>query len=224
MNKNILIRAVSMMLVAGVLLASFGCKKSEEAPPTTTTVAEGEVVLPPTENGTFKVEITVRDEENGTTSVEEKSDDLFYINVIDPLDVVGENMKNYIKENAGEWGADEAKVEEMLKSGTTWMHVQIQVYVLNSKSKPVAMEYVKVGKQTDALIVDTMLDGQFGIPSGKGKYVTLDSYIDTSKYETEEDIIATLQSMDIQITYALVEDMYDTVDDWSSVTTAYIPF
>lgn len=224
MNKNILIRAVSMMLVAGVLLASFGCKKGEEAPTTTTTTAEGEVVLPSVENGTFKVEVTIHDDEEGTTKVEEKTNELFYINIMDSLDNTSENMKNYIIEKSGEWGIDEAKAKEMVKSGTTWMYVQVHVYVLNSKSKPVTMKYVNVGKQTESLIVDTALESEFGIPSGGGEYVTLDTYIDTSKYETEEDIIATLQSMDIKIAYAVIEDMFDTVDDWSSVTTAYIPF
>ena len=224
MNKNILIRAVSMMLVAGVLLASFGCKKGEEAPTTTTTTAEGEVILQPTENGTFVEEVPVRDKETGKVQNEVKSKELFYINIMDSLDNTSENMKNYIIEKSGEWGIDEAKAKEMVKSGTTWMYVQVQVYVLNSKSKPVTMKYVNVGKQTESLIVDTTLESEFGIPSGKSVYVTLDTYIDTSKYETEEDIIATLQSMDIKIVYAVIDDMFDTVDDWSSVTTAYIPF
>ena len=59
--------------------------------------------------------------------------------------------------------------------------------------------------------------------AGRGNHIALDAYIDTSKYETEEDIIEVLKTMDIKIVYTLMDDSSDSVDDWSKVTTAYMP-
>ncbi|MBP3442044.1 MAG: hypothetical protein J6L62_04495 [Clostridia bacterium] len=231
MNKNILIRAVSLILVAGILLTFFGCKKGgdEQTPTTADTNATGELAVPSAENGTFKVDVTVYPEKvDGTTSsgatskVTEKTGELYYITIQKPLDSASENMKRHIKENADALGIDKAKAESILKSGTTWKHVSIFVYVLNSKSKDAAMKYVE-SKQNDSLIIDTELDTEYGIPAGRGNHIALDAYIDTSKYETEEDIIEVLKTMDIKIVYTLMDDSSDSVDDWSKVTTAYMP-
>ncbi len=231
MNKNILIRAASIILVAGVLLTSFGCKKGDEGQTTTDadTNATGELALPSAENGTFKVDVTVYPEKvdgttksGATTKVTEKTGELYYISIQKSLDSVNDNMKRRLTEKAGELGIDKAKAEKMIKSGTTWKHVSVFVYILNSNSKDAAMRFVK-SKQTENLIVDTELDTEYGIPAGRGNHVALDAYVDTSKFETEEEIIATLKSMDIKIAYTLMDNSSDSVDDWSKVTTAHMP-
>lgn len=231
MNKNIFIRLVSVLLIAGVLLASFGCKKGDDEPDTTTesTNSTGELALPSAENGTFKVDVTVYPEkidgttESGaTTKVTEKTGDLYYIKVQKTLDTANENMKRHITENSEKLGIDKAKAEEMVKSGTTWSHVSIFVYVLNSNSKDAAMRFVE-SKQTESLIIDTELDSEYGIPAGRGNYIALDAYMDTSKYEIEEEIIKVLQGMDIKIVYTLMDNSSDSVDDWSKVTTVHMP-
>ncbi len=231
MNKNILIRAASLILVAGVLLSSFGCKKGDDEQPTkdADTNATGELALPSAENGTFKVDVTVYPEKvdgttkpGATTKVTEKTGELYYISIQKTLDSVNDNMKRRLTEKAGDLGIDKAKAEKMIKSGTTWKHVSVFVYILNSNSKDSALRFVK-SKQTENLIIDTELDTEYGIPAGRGNHVALDAYIDTSKFETEEEIVATLQSMDIKISYTLMDNSSDSVDDWSKVTTAYMP-
>ena len=231
MNKNILIRAASLILVAGVLLSSFGCKKGDDEQPTkdADTNATGELALPSAENGTFKVDVTVYPEKvdgttksGATTKVTEKTGELYYISIQKTLDSVNDNMKRRLTEKAGELGIDKAKAEKMIKSGTTWKHVSVFVYVLNSNSKDSALRFVK-SKQTENLIIDTELDTEYGIPAGRGNHVALDAYIDTSKFETEKEIVETLQSMDIKISYTLMDNSSDSVDDWSKVTTAYMP-
>ncbi len=232
MNKNILVRLVSVLLIAGVLLVSFGCKDDEEGQTTTAaaeTSATGELAVPSTENGTFKVDVTVYPEKidgttasGATTNVTEKTGDLYYIRVQKSLDEANENMKRRLTENAEALGIDKAKAAEMVKSGTTWSHVSIFVYVLNSNSKDAAMRFVE-SKQTESLIIDTELDTEYGIPAGRGNHIALDAYMDTSKYETEEEIIKVLQGMDIKIAYTLMDDSSDSVDDWSKVTTTHMP-
>lgn len=230
MNKNILIRAASLVLVAGVLLSAFGCKKGDDEQPTTEdTNTTGELALPSAENGTFKVDVTMYPEKvdgttkaGATTKTTEKTGEVYHISIQKSLDSVSENMKRHLKEKAGEFGIDKAKAEKMLASGTTWKHVSVFVYVLNTYQKDAAMRFVK-SKQTESLIIDTELDSEYGIPTGRGNYIALDAYIDTSKYETEEEIIATLKSMDIRIAYTLMNESSDSVDDWSEVTTAYMP-
>ncbi len=230
MNKNILIRAVSLILIAGVLLTAFGCKKGgDEQTSTTTDVnATGELALPSAENGTFKVDVTVYPDRidgttasGATTNVSEKTGDLYHIKVQKSLDEANENMKRHLTENYEKLGIDKAKAESMVKKGTNWKHVSIFVYVLNSKSKDAAMRFVET-KQTESLIIDTELDSEYGIPAGRGNYIALDAYIDTSKYETEEAIVSVLKTMDIKIVYTLMNDSADSVDDWSKVTTAYM--
>ena len=231
MNKNILVRLVSVLLIVGVLLVSFGCKDDEEGQTTTAaaeTSATGEIAVPPTENGTFKVDVTVYPEKidgttasGATTKVTEKTGDLYYIRVQDSLDKASENMKNYLTTNYEKLGIDKAKAESMVKSGTTWSHVSIFVYVLNSNSKDAAMRFVEA-KQTESLIIDTELDSEYGIPAGRGTHIALDAYMDTSKYEVEEEFVKVLQSMDIKVSYTLMDVSSDSVDDWSKVTTAYM--
>lgn len=230
MNKNFLIRLVSGLLIAGILLTSFGCKKDDDGETTTAdTNATGEIALPSAENGTYKVNVTVYPEKvdgttksGATTNTTEKTGELYYISIQKTLDSVSDNMKRYLTENAGDLGIDKAKAEKMIASGTTWKHVSVFVYVLNSDSKDSAMRFVK-SKQTESLIIDSELDTEYGIPAGRGNYIALDAYIDTAKYATEEEIIATLKSMDIRIAYTLMDDSSDSVDDWSEVTTAYMP-
>ena len=230
MNKNILIRAASLVLVAGVLLSAFGCKKGDDEQPTTEdNNTTGELALPSAENGTFKVDVTMYPEKidgttkaGATTKTTEKRGEGYHISIQKSLDSVSENLKRHLKEKAGDLGIDKAKAEKMLASGTTWKHVSVFVYVLNTYQKDAAMRFVK-SKQTESLIIDTELDSEYGIPTGRGNYIALDAYIDTSKYETEEEIIATLKSMDIRIAYTLMNESSDSVDDWSKVTTAYMP-
>lgn len=222
MNKNILIKAASLVLVAGVLLTSFGCKKGEEGTTTApATTVNGEVAIPPTVDGTYKVQLTIKDE-NGSTTIKEKDGDLYSVIVDKPLDKCNKNIQNVILNRYSEFGLEKAEAEDMVKAGTKWTYVSVYVYVLNSNAKDVSMRMLKAN-QTESLIVDTNLDTEFGIPSGRGMYVALNAYIDMSKYETEEAIVETLNSMDIQFIYTLMDNSADSVDDWSKVTTVYMP-
>lgn len=231
MNKNILIRVASLTLVAGVLITSFGCKKGDDTTPTTNadTNATGELALPSAENGTFKVDFTVYPEKvdgttkpGATTNTTEKKGELYHISIQKSLDSVNDNMKRRLTEKASDFGIDKAKAENMIKSGTTWKHASVFVYVLNSNSKDAAMRFVK-SKATEHIIIDTELDAEYGIPAGRGNYVALDAYIDISKYETEEEIVEVLKNMDINIVYTLMDTSSDSVDDWSKATTVYMP-
>ncbi len=232
MNKNVFLRVASITLVAGILLTSFGCKKEGEGETTTAAttaaVGSGEIAVPPTQDGTFKVDKTIVEIEagttkkNGTTRIEEESGELYYIVMEDSLDKGSDNLKRYISERYGDLGIDKAKAEEMIKSGTTWNSVTIFVYVLNSNSKGVAMRSVEA-KQNESLIVDTELESEIGIPMGRGMYIPVGAYVDTSKFETEEQIIATLRGMEIKVEYTLLDNPMDSVDDWSKVETAYMP-
>ena len=54
-------------------------------------------------------------------------------------------------------------------------------------------------------------------------YIPIAAYVDTSKFETEEQIIATLKGMDVKVAYTLLDNPMDSVDDWSSVKVSYMP-
>lgn len=232
MSKNIFLRVASIALVAGILLTSFGCKKDGEGDTTTaaptTAAGSGELAIPSTQGGTFKVDKTIINIEGGTTKkdettrIEEESGELYYIVMEDSLDKSGDNLKRYLTERSADLGIDKAKAEEMIKSGTKWHSVTIFVYALNSNSKGVAMRMVEA-KQNESLIVDVELESEIGIPMGRGMYIPIAAYVDTSKFETEEQIIATLKGMDVKVAYTLLDNPMDSVDDWSSVKVSYMP-
>lgn len=219
MNKNILIRAVSLILATGVILTAYGCKDSK---------TEGNLNQPTIENNKVVVEYT---------SVNEKGKEVEATNVIDiNKDVVGQlnagsSLKDTLKNdeakdkfvnNSDSLGIDKEEAEQIVEEAEKWIKISYSLYVTNSNAKRVAFRSLRV-TNTEDIIIDSDLGCEYGFNPGKGMVIFIDGLVNSAKYETEEEIITALNEMDIDIIYTFLDTDLDSVDNWSSVTTAYMP-
>ena len=220
MNKNVLTRIAALVLVAGVLLTSFGCKKNEGADDNNE--PSSHLVQPTIENGTMKYEYPSMNEvgtEVMVTKVTEVNDFVNQLYAGKSLDKI--NKDRFISRYSS-FGITKEQAEEMVKDGTTWKEFSVNIYIANVNSLGVSFRSITATNQEN-IKMDTMLDCEYGLPSGKGNYIAINGIVDSSKFETEEAILEALKGMDIQIVYTLLEDSAESVDDWSQVTTAYMP-
>ncbi|MBO5420388.1 MAG: hypothetical protein J6A67_00395 [Clostridia bacterium] len=228
MNKNVLIRIVSLTLVGGILLTAFGCKKDDtDGDPATSSQSEtmGIIEQPTVENGTAVIEYPSTKPNGSTVVVSTVATGIDFANQFrtgKKLDKLDQVKKDRFVERCADFGIDSAKAKELVKNGTTWMEFSVDLYIANTTSKDVALKTLKA-ENTKHIIVDTQLGSEYGIPSGKGMYVSVDGIVDSSKYEAEEEILAALQKMGIKLAYTTLKNSADSVDDWSKVTTAYMP-
>lgn len=219
MNKNVLTRVAALVLVAGVLLTSFGCKNNEGNEESESQV---HITQPSIENGTAVIEYPSLNESGTEVMVTKVTEVNNFINQISVGKNLAEINKDRFVPRFNDFGITKAEAEEMVKEGTTWVQFSVSIYIANVKSKTASFGMIKATNK-DGIMMDTKLDCEYGIPSGKATYILLNGIVDTSKYETEEAILEALGGMDIQIVYALLEETGDSVDDWSQVTTAYMP-
>ncbi len=220
MNKNKFIRAVSLILAAGVLLTAYGCKDSEK---------EQELNQPVIENNTAVIEFTSIDdngkEVEATNVVEINGDAVGKLNA-------GSSLSDTIKDKEDEdkfvsrnedFGIDKDTAQDIVDKAEDWMKFSYSIYVANSHSKRIAMRTLKA-TNTKNVIIDTDLGCEYGFDPGKGMTIIVEGLVNSAVYETEEEIIAELNKMDIEIIYTLLDGgPEDSVDDWSEVTTAYMP-
>lgn len=219
MNKNILIRAVSLLLAGGVMLTAYGCKDNKD---------KGGLNQPTIQDNTAVIEYPSTDS-NG-----KEVDATNVINVNDKA--VGqlhagsslsdslkdkEDKDKFVSRNE-DLGLDKDKAEEIVEEAEKWTKFSYNVYVANSNSKRVAFSQLKA-TNTDDIIIDTNLGCEYGFNPGRGMSIIIEGLVNSAKYETEEEIIDALNAMDIDIIYTLIDSDLDSVDDWSSVTTAYMP-
>ena len=219
MNKNILIRAVSLVLAAGVMLTAYGCKDNKK---------DSGLNQPTIENNKVVVEYT---------SVNEKGKEVEATNVIDiNKDVVGQlnagsslndtlkndEAKDKFVNNSESLGINKEDAEQIVEEAEKWTKFSYSLYVTNSNAKRVAFRNLRA-TNTEDIIIEKDLDCEYGFNPGKGMMIFIEGLVNSAKYETEEEILAALNEMDIDIIYTYVESDLDSVDDWSSVTTAYMP-
>ena len=219
MNKNILIRAVSLILVMGVILTAYGCKGGNE------------------NSGLAQPEISDNQAVVEFTSVDDNGKEVDVTNVIEVnKDAIGNlnagsSLADTIKDKEDEdkfldrnedLGIDKDQAQDIIDNAEKWVKFTYSIYVANTTSSRVAFRKLKA-TNTENIIIDTDLGCEYGFNPGRGMAIYIEGLVNSTKYETEEEIIAELNEMDIDIIYAFVESDLDNVDDWSAVTTAYMP-
>lgn len=221
MNKNVLIRAVSLIMAVCVLLTAYGCKKSG---------SNGDIVQPSVQDGTAVIDYTSTDKDGkevDATKVVNIDD-----NVIGNI-LAGENLKdefedenkkdNFVSRNE-DFGIDDNKANEIVENAAKWTKFTYNVYVANSNAKRVAFRALKA-TNTENIIIDTDLGCEYGLVPGGSMMVLIEGIVNSSKLDTEEAIIAELNEMNIEIIYTFIDDdgLQAGIDDWSKVTTSYMP-
>lgn len=219
MRKNILIRAVSLFLAAGVMLTAYGCKDNK---------AEGGLNQPTIENNKVVVEYP---------SVNNDGKEVDVTNVIEVDDKIagqinaGSSLKDTLKNdeaedkfinNSGSLGIEKEEAEQIVEEAEKWTKFSYSLYVTNTNAKRVAFRSLKATNTEDILIY-TDLGCEYGFNPGRGMMIFIEGLVNSAKFETEEEIRAALNEMDIDIIYTFIDTDLDSVDDWSSVTTAYMP-
>lgn len=221
MNKNVLIRAVSLIIAVCVLVTAYGCKKGD---------SNGEINQPSIQDGTAVIEYT-------STNGDGKEVDATKVVDVDDKYVgnlsAGENLKDefedenekdkFVSRNE-DFGIDDDKANEIVENAAKWTKFAYNVYIANSNAKRVAFSMLKA-KNTDNIIIDTNLGCEYGIVPGGTMMVMIEGIVNSSELETEEEIIAELNKMDIDVVYTFIDDdgLEAGIDDWSKVTTAYMP-
>ncbi len=227
MNKNILIKAASLTLVAGVLLTSFGCKKGDEDTTTTAPAVniKEEIVQPSFENNTAVIQYPSEKDE-GTietyTKVIEESSYPLIMDIGDTLDKMNDKQKERFLQTYEAYGISKEEAQEMVKAGSTWATFDYMFPITNTTSKCAAFRMIEVSN-TDNLRIYKELDCEHGLNPGGTTQVIVSGLVDTSKLETEEDILAELETAGVKVVYTTLAQSGDSVDDWSKVTTAYMP-
>lgn len=219
MRKNILIRAVSLFLAAGVMLTAYGCKDNK---------AEGGLNQPTIENNKVVVEYP---------SVNSDGKEVDVTNVIEVDDKIagqinaGSSLKDTLKNdeaedkfinNSGSLGIEKEEAEQIVEEAEKWTKFSYSLYVTNTNAKRVAFRSLKA-TNTEDILIDTDLRCEYGFNPGRGMMIYIEGLVNSAKFETEEEIRAALNEMDIDIIYTFIDTDLDSVDDWSSVTTAYMP-
>ena len=221
MNKNVLIRAVSLIIAVCVLVTAYGCKKGD---------SNGDINQPSIQDGTAVIEYT-------STNGDGKEVDATKVVDIDDKYVgnlsAGENLKDefededekdkFVSRNE-DFGIDDDKANEIVENAAKWTKFAYNVYIANSNAKRVAFSMLKA-KNTDNIIIDTNLGCEYGIVPGGTMMVMIEGIVNSSALETEEEIIAELNKMDIDVVYTFIDDdgLQAGIDDWSKVTTSYMP-
>lgn len=219
MNKNILIRAVSLILAGGVLLTAYGCKDNKDNSGLNQPVIEDNKVVieyPSTDSNGKEVDATnvIEIDDNAVGKLHAGS------SLSDSLKDK-EDKDKFVSRNE-DLGIDKDKAEQIVEEAEKWVKFSYSVYVANSNSKRVAFRTLRA-TNTEDIIIDTNLGCEYGFNPGRGMSIFIEGLVNSAKYETEEEILAALNEMDVDIIYTLVDSDLDSVDDWSSVTTAYMP-
>lgn len=221
MNKNVLIRAISLIMAVCVLLTAYGCKKGGSG---------GDIIQPSVQDGTAVIDYTSTDDDGkevNTSKVVNINGE--YVGNL----MAGENLKDefedekekdkFVSRNE-DFGIDDDKANDIVENAAKWTKFSYNVYVANTNSRRVAFGMLKA-KNTDNIIIDTDLGCEYGLIPGGSMMVIIEGIVNSSALETEEEIIAELNEMDVDIIYTLIDDdgLQAGIDDWSKVTTAYMP-
>ena len=220
MNKNVFIRAVSLILMACVILTAYGCKDGGKD---NAGIAQPEI----TDNQAVIEYTSLNDdgkEVDATNIVEVNKDTVGKLNS-------GSSLSDTLKDQEDEdrflnrnedFGISKDEAQDIVDNAEKWTKFSYSIYVANSNAKRVAFRLLKA-TNTENIIIDTDLGCEYGFNPGRGMYILIEGLVNSAKLQTEEEIIAELNKMDVDIIYTLIESDLDSVDDWSNVTTAYMP-
>ena len=220
MNKNVFIRAVSLILMACVILTAYGCKDGGKD--------NIDIAQPEITGNQAVIEYTSLNDDgkevDATNVVEVNKDTVGKLNS-------GSSLSDTLKDQEDEdrflnrnedFGISKDEAQDIVDNAEKWTKFSYSIYVANSNAKRVAFRLLKA-TNTENIIIDTDLGCEYGFNPGRGMYILIEGLVNSAKLKTEEEIIAELNKTDIDIIYTLIESDLDSVDDWSNVTTAYMP-
>lgn len=242
MNNKILMRIISLVMAASVVLAVGGCGKKGD----TADVISGADAS----NGTTKASVQeVIDgkgapvqpsvDEKASTAVvkytsvnaEGKSEDATRVVKVDSPIIndltMSTRLSETIKNDAQKVklvntmvdnGVDKSKAEDIVKNAEKWVEFGYTAYIANTSSQRLITSFLELTNSNNNLVVLKNLDCEYGIKSGSGVPVYISGLVNVDKYPDEETIIKELNDMKVKLVYTLVDDSITDIDNWDSVT------
>lgn len=227
MNKNTIIKVLSVLVIFAVIVSTVGCSIGDDG-----TTKDGEVGALNVdeleqENGTAVYSGTRVNEEGKTETVTqiidiENADTPF---VQDESVIEDEaDKESFIKqEGLNDYGMSEDEAKDVVDNAENWKTFYVFKYVENKTDKTMVCKSV-TADGGDGIFVRSVLDAEYGIGPGGCTSIAIHATADMSKYKTDEELEAAFDKLNIKIQYALTDDPYGEIDDWESVTTQVIEF
>ena len=224
MNKNTLIKIFSLLMIMAVIVSTVGCSiGNDETKDGEAGVVDVEKLEP--ENGTIIYEGTKVNEEGET----EKVSHVVEVGHIDEPQVDPDKFfeseadkDEFIKEDGKEdYGMTDEEIKDVVDNAENYKSFYIYKLVENKTDKTMVCKSVSA-KKGDGIFVRTRLDAEYGIGSGNCTSIAIYATADMNKYETDEELEAAFNELDIKIEYALTDDPYGEIEDWENVTTKVI--
>ncbi len=223
MKKNTLIRIFSVLMIFAVVLSTVACTGDNST-------KDGEVGslnvdnLKP-ENGTIIYEGTKVNNEGETEKVSQVID-VEHVDVpyIQPEEFIEDekDKESFIKqEGPNDYGMSEDEVKDVIENKENWKSFHVFKLIENKTDKIMVCNSV-VAKGGDGIYIRKTLDAEYGIGPGNCSSIAIYATVDTNKYKTDEEIEAAFNELDIEIQYALTDDIYGEIDNWDEVTTQVV--
>ncbi len=220
MNKNTIIKVLSVLVIFAVIVTTVGCSIGGGDG----FVKDGEVGAIdteqlPTENGTAVFEGTVVNGEGKTETVTQ------YIDVentgkpiVSDTPVDTEGLKNESVKD--DYGMSDEKADDIIAKPEDWKTVYLFEYIQNNTDQTMITKSVTTKNEGDgSIFIRSRLDAEYGIGKGGVSNIAIYALVDMSKYPTEEDMEKAIDKMGIQVQYTLTDNKDADIDDWNSITT-----
>lgn len=236
--KNKLIRIISAVMAAGVLLGTYGCKKSEtanengkatEANPSA--VSEEASAATGSNKATTVVEYTSVDankKEVQATKVVEYDTRAFY-NVVRSGETFKEqmdndkNLKENIKKHIDNYNIDEKQYEEVVKKAEHWVSFEYNYLFVNTTPTRITFDRLSHTNADGIILNDYCIGCERGIASAQDGVITLEGFYDESKYPDEQAFLDALSKMSINVVYLPIENIDQTISDFENPQFKTLP-
>ena len=227
MKKNIFIKLLSAAVIISVLLGVTGCSVGNGKKVETGNDDVGVVDFEKLDDGSGTVVYTHKNKNEDTGKVEtytenvslEEVDTAIGMNSA-PFDDDKSKDAFISQDGMGDYGMDKNTAEKIAKDPTEWKTFYFVKYVENKSDKTMVTKSVKaVNNGEGGLYIRTLLDSETGIGPGGCTSITFYGVADMSNFETDEELDAALEKVQIQLIYTLTDDKYGDIDNWDEVTT-----
>ena len=222
--KNSVIKIISAVMAAGILLSTCGCKANDS----TSKKTNSALTQPDVSNSTAVIEYPTTDT-NGKESVVTKVDDVQTPDINMP--VLGLTLKEKFekegeqerfKKNIEKYKITEKEYDKIVDKASDWQTFEYDIYVTNTQSKRIAFRFIK-HQNLDGIILNDDLGCEYGMGSGYGMTIAFDGVVDKTKFADEAALKDALSKMGVKLLYAYVNSADDTIDNWETVSTREMP-
>lgn len=244
MKNKILIRVISLVMAASVVLTVGGCGKkgsssddtgSGSAAANGTTAGSVEVIdgkgAPVQPNVDEKASTAVvkytkvnsdGKKEDATTVVNVSSS---IVNDLTMSSKLGDKYKTdaekqgFVNSVTKNDDIDKKKAEEIADKADEWVEFGYTAYIANTSAQRLITSFLEIGGSNSNIVVRKNLDCEYSIKSGSATTVYISGYVNVEKYPDEESIFKELNGMNIKLVYTLADDSITDIDNWDEVST-----